>query len=258
MSDHLKITLVQANLVWENSVQNRMNFESKINAVETTDIIVLPEMFNTGFSMTPMHLAEEMSGETVSWMKKMAVGKNAAVAGSVIIKEHDKFYNRFLFVEPSGTIHTYDKRHLFTLAGEDKAYSAGKEKLIISYKGWKMCPLVCYDLRFPVWTRNVEMYDVLLYVANWPKPRIEAWNTLLKARSIENMCYTIGVNRVGLDANGLEYSGSSKAFDYLGEEITTIPVNTEFTQTITLSKLNQDNTRKKFNFLNDKDHFTIH
>lgn len=258
MSDQLKVALIQANLVWENATQNRINFEDKIKAIETADVIVLPEMFNTGFSMSPMHLAEEMAGDTVSWMKKMAAAKNAAIGGSVIIKENESFYNRFLFVEPSGIVHTYDKRHLFTLAGEDKAYSAGKEKLIIAYKGWKICPFVCYDLRFPVWSRNVEAYDILLYVANWPKPRIEAWNTLLKARAIENMCYTIGVNRVGLDANGLEYSGSSKAFDYLGKELTAIPINKDYTEIIVLSKTDQEHTRKKFNFLNDKDSFTIH
>ncbi|NEW80406.1 MAG: amidohydrolase, partial [Gelidibacter sp.] len=209
---NLKIAMLQAELVWHNVELNRKNFLEKINQIkEQVDLIILPEMFTTGFSMHPQKIGDTMNGETVNWMRKIASEKDTAIAGSVIIFENNNFYNRFLFVHPSGEINFYDKRHLFTLAGEDKVYESGKEKLIVNYKGWKICPLVCYDLRFPVWARNVEDYDLLIYVANWPKIRIAAWDTLLKARAIENMCYTVGVNRVGVDANNYEYNGHSAA-----------------------------------------------
>ncbi len=258
MQSQLKIVLVQANLVWQNPEQNRIQFVKKINAIkENVDLIVLPEMFTTGFSLQPKGIAESMKGETVEWMQKIALEKNAAIAGSIIISEDGKYYNRFLFVHPSGEINKYDKRHLFTLAGEDKVYTSGKEKLIVNYKGWKICPLVCYDLRFPVWARNVEDYDVLLYVANWPKPRIAAWDTLLKARAIENLSYTIGVNRVGLDENNLEYSGHSVGYDGLGKKLTHIKTNIEDKAIITLNKKHIAEVRNKLNFLNDKDTFKI-
>ena len=173
MQNNLKVVLIQANLVWENPIQNRLNFTEKINQIkEQVDLIILPEMFTTGFSMQPQKIGDTMHGETVKWMRKIASEKDTAIAGSVIIFENNNFYNRFLFVHPSGEINFYDKRHLFTLAGEDKVYESGKEKLIVNYKGWKICPLVCYDLRFPVWARNVEAYDLLIYVANWAKTRL--------------------------------------------------------------------------------------
>jgi predicted amidohydrolase len=255
---HLKVALMQADLVWQNAAQNQINFSKKIDEItESVDLIVLPEMFTTGFSMQPQKIAEYMIGDTVEWMQKIASEKNTAIAGSVIISENNKYYNRFLFIHPSGKIEYYNKRHLFTLAGEHTVYSSGDEKKIIEYKGWKICPLVCYDLRFPVWARNIEEYDILMYVANWPKPRITAWDTLLKARSIENMCYTIGVNRVGKDANNLEYSGHSGVYNCLGEEVVKATPNKEETVIAILEKNHITETRNKLNFLSDKDLFEL-
>lgn len=255
---YLKTAFIQSNIVWHNAEINRINFSKKINAIsEEVNIIILPEMFSTGFSMNPQEIAETMQGETVQWIQRLASEKNCAVSGSVIISENNHYYNRFLFVYPSGEIKHYDKRHLFTLAGEEKIYTPGNEKIIIDYEGWKICPLVCYDLRFPVWARNVEEYDVLLYVANWPKPRILAWDTLLRARSIENMCYVVGVNRVGSDTNKLEYVGHSAAYDCLGKRISKIEIEDEFIEIVKLDKEHISKVRRGLNFLNDKDEFTI-
>ena len=255
---HLKIALIQTDIVWQNAAENRVRYSEKINNIhQQVDVFVLPEMFSTGFSMHPEGISETMQGETIRWMKQMAFEKNTAICGSLIISEANNYYNRFLFVEPSGEIQYYDKRHLFTLAGEEKIYSAGSKKLIVDYKGWKICPLVCYDLRFPVWSRNVEDYDVLLYVANWPKIRIVAWDTLLKARAIENMCYVVGVNRVGVDANNYEYSGHSAAYDCLGEKLTRSIPNHEGIEIIELQKAHVSKFRNKLNFLNDKDTFEV-
>ena len=258
MSNVLIVTSIQADLVWEDAAKNRANFENKITGLkEKTDLIVLPEMFTTGFAMQPENLAETMNGNTVSWMLKMAKENNSAICGSIIILEDEKYYNRFLFVTPSGEIHQYNKRHLFSLAGEHERYQNDNKQVIINYKDWKICPLVCYDLRFPVWSRNTSNYDVLIYVANWPKPRITAWNTLLKARSIENMTYVIGVNRVGTDANGHEYTGNSIVLDELGGEMTPLAENSEAILTTTLSKEKLVASRNKFNFLSDQDDFEI-
>ena len=259
MQPKLTIALLQANLIWHNAAKNRINFSKKINSIsETVDMIVLPEMFTTGFSMHPQQIAETMQGETVKWMQQLASKKRVAIVGSIIISENNTYYNRFLFVHPSGEINQYNKKHLFTLAGEHEVYTSGKEKLIVDFKGWKVCPLICYDLRFPVWARNVEDYDILMYVANWPKPRIEAWDALLKARAIENMSYTIGVNRVGVDANNLEYSGHSAIYNCLGEKlIDTIP-NQENIVIVTLDKKSLKNTRSKLNFLADRDFFKVY
>ncbi len=255
---NLKIAILQADLVWQNLAENLKNFSEKIHQIiKQVDLIILPEMFTTGFSMQPQKIGDTMHGETVAWMRKTAFEKNAAIAGSVIIYENNNFYNRFLFVHPSGEINFYDKRHLFTLAGEDKVYESGNKKLIVNYMGWKICPLVCYDLRFPVWARNVEDYDLLIYVANWPKIRIAAWDTLLKARAIENMCYTIGVNRVGVDANNYEYNGHSAAFNCLGEQVAETTENEEETVVFTLDKNHISEIRNKLGFLNDRDSFEI-
>lgn len=258
MQDNLKIALIQSDLVWENPEQNRTNFTKKINNIsEEVDVILLPEMFTTGFTMNASALAEAMDGKTVSWMKDLALKTKTAIVGSIIISEKNTFYNRLLFVEPSGNISSYNKRHTFTLVGEDKIYTAGKEKVILNYKGWKICPLVCYDLRFPVWARNTEDYDVLLYVANWPKPRVSAWDALLKARAIENMCYCIGVNRVGVDGVKSQYSGHSAAYDVLGEAITDFKPNEEDTQIVTLEKRHIQAYRNKLKFLDDRDTFNL-
>ncbi|WP_044401769.1 amidohydrolase [Lacinutrix sp. Hel_I_90] len=258
MSDVLNIAIIQSNLVWENPVENRTNFTEKMNAItKQVDLIILPEMFTTGFTMNAETVAETMEGETIRWMKRMAKEKNCAVTGSLIIEENNSYYNRLAFVHPNETIAIYNKRHTFTLAGENKVYEAGKEKVIVAYKGWKICPQVCYDLRFPVFSRNTENYDLLLYVANWPKPRIAAWDALLKARAIENMSYCIGVNRVGLDAKKHEYPGHSAAYDVLGEKLTHLEANTEGIEVIELSKTHIEKNRKHLGFLNDKDAFNL-
>ena len=253
----MKIAIIQSELIWENPEANRNRFEQKINLItENVDLIVLPEMFSTGFTMTPKLVAETMQGETMSWLKFLAKAKNVAITGSLVIQENENYYNRLVFVFPSGEIQHYDKRHLFSLAGEEKMYKKGKNKLIIDYKGWKICPLVCYDLRFPVFSRNVENYDVLIYVANWPKPRINAWNALLKARAIENMCYVIGVNRTGEDQNKHIYSGSSQILNYLGEELAQAN-DVEGVFIVKLDKISLHETRCRLGFLNDKDNFTV-
>lgn len=253
----MKVAVIQSVLVWENPETNRAYFEEKINTIEEdVNLIVLPEMFTTGYTIDPAKVTETMNGKTVLWMQALAKAKNCAITGSVVIEENSNFYNRMLFVFPSGEIQHYDKRHLFTLAGEDKVYSRGSQKLIVDYLGWKICPLVCYDLRFPVFSRNVEDYDVLIYVASWPKTRIKAWDTLLAARAIENMSYAIGVNRIGKDNNGYEYVGHSQVIDYIGEFLIE-PMEEEGVFITTLDKLKLIAVRKKLNFLNDKDVFEI-
>lgn len=253
----MKIALIQSSLVWENPEANRNHFEEKINAItEDVNLIVLPEMFTTGFTMDPAKVAETMGGKTVLWMQSLAKAKNAAITGSVVIEENANFYNRILFVFPSGEIQHYDKRHLFTLAGEDKVYSRGTQKLIVEYLGWKICPFVCYDLRFPVFSRNVENYDLLIYVASWPKTRIKAWDTLLSARAIENMSYVVGVNRTGEDQNGYAYVGHSQAVDILGEYVLE-PRESEGVFFVELNKEKMMETRLKLGFLSDRDDFEI-
>ena len=245
-------------MVWENPIQNRQLLSKKIETLpETIDVIVLPEMFTTGFTMNASQLAETMQGDTINWMQTIAKQRKVAITGSIIIKENNLFYNRLLFVYPDGKMDTYDKRHTFTLAGEDKVFASGSEKKIIHYKGWKLCLMICYDLRFPVWARNVEAYDVLFYVANWPNIRIQAWDTLLKARAIENMAYCIGVNRVGLDGNNHEYSGHSAVYDVLGNRIDQMPFDKEAVEIVTLHKSEIETYRVKLNFLEDMDSFTL-
>lgn len=257
MQNSLKVAGIQTELVWEDAEKNRTRFGDLMHNLEV-DLVVLPEMFSTGFTMDPTRVAEEMNGPTIDWMKESAKSNGFAIMGSVVIKENNQYYNRLVFAEPDGAINTYDKKHLFTLAGEDIAYKAGVNKLIINYKGWKICPFICYDLRFPVWARNVEDYHLLVYVANWPSPRIHAWNSLLQARAIENMSYCIGVNRIGKDVNEYEYSGHSGVYDFLGEKIHKTAPHNEEVFVVTLDKEAQEKTRKKLNFLNDQGSFTIH
>jgi predicted amidohydrolase len=207
--------------------------------------------------MNANQVAEKMTGETISWMTTLSKEKNAAITGSLVINDNGDFFNRLVFVHPNGTIDTYDKRHTFTLAGEHKIYKAGQQNVIIDYKGWKIKPLVCYDLRFPVWARNIEDYDLLFYVANWPKVRINAWDALLKARAIENMSYCIGINRVGFDANNHEYSGHSAAYDVLGKRIDNIPYDKEAIEIVTLNKTHIETYRNKLGFLKDQDTFIL-
>jgi omega-amidase len=253
----MKIAFIQAPLFWENPKENRSYFEEKINSIsENTDLIVLPEMFTTGFTMRPELVAETMKGETAIWLQELAKAKKCAITGSVVIKENDNCYNRMLFVFPSGEIQFYDKKHLFTLAGEDKVYTSGTQKVIVNYLDWKICLQVCYDLRFPAFSRNSEDYDLLIYVASWPKIRINAWDALLKARAIENMSYVIGVNRIGEDDNGYQYIGHSQVVDYLGEYVVE-PTESENIFLAELDKQKMMLTRQKLGFLNDRDNFEI-
>lgn len=253
----MKIALFQTTLAWENPVSNRICIEEYFrNEQEPFDLFVLPEMFSSGFTMNPQNVAETMDGETVSWMKSLALKRDCAICGSLVISENDSFYNRFVFVHPNGKMDYYNKRHLFSLAGEDKVYTKGNSKVIIDYKGWKIYPQVCYDLRFPAFSRNHEEYDLLLYVANWPKVRIQAWDALLKARAIENLTYVVGVNRIGFDDNNHEYIGHSQILDELGNQI----LDAKEKQGVFITTLDKNKmleTRKKLNFLNDKDAFEI-
>lgn len=254
----MNVAAIQASLFWENPEANRIYFEGKINTIShEVNLIVLPEMFTTGFTMNPTAVAETMNGRTVKWMQTLAKAKNTAITGSVVIEDNSNFYNRMLFVFPSGEIQHYDKRHLFTLSGEDKAYTAGTDKLVIEYMGWKICPFICYDLRFPIFSRNVNQeYDLLLYVASWPKTRIKAWDTLLAARAIENMSYVIAVNRIGSDANAHEYVGHSQVIDMLGEQLV-LPTEVEDIYMATLDRESLIGIRTKLNFLDDQDTFEI-
>lgn len=252
----LNIALIQSPLVWEEPVQNRINFSKIISKLNKgVDLVVLPEMFTTGFTMSPQNINRLEGKKTVDWMLQEAANNHIAIMGSLAFFENGDYSNRLFLVEPNGNIHQYDKRHTFTLAGEDKVYKAGRDKLIVDYKGFKICPLICYDLRFPVWARNVEDYDVLIYVANWPTPRITAWDTLLKARAIENMAYCIGVNRIGHDSGGYEYSGHSAVYDSFGEQL--VFSKKETVLYASLSKNHISTTRDKFKFLGDRDDFNL-
>lgn len=257
MAERLKAALLQADLHWEERDLNIQKFEEQMKGVSMeVDLIVLPEMFTTGFSMNAANLAEPAQGKTFEWMQKIAAEKDAAVTGSLITSEKGHYYNRLYFVYPDGSFKKYDKKHTFTLAEEDKTYTSGKERLFLNYKGWKICPLVCYDLRFPVWARNTEDYDVLIYVANWPAPRIHAWDTLLMARAIENMSYCLGVNRVGRDGKDHEYVGHSAAYDSLGKKISK-DIENEGVIEITLEKDHLSKMRSQLRFLQDRDKFTL-
>jgi omega-amidase len=258
----LTITIIQSGLHWENRKANLEMFEEKIlNIKEKTEVIFLPEMFSTGFSMKPEVLAETMNGETVQWMKKVASARKVILAGSVIIEEEGHYYNRLIWMLPNGQFGVYDKRHRFAFAGEDEHYTAGNKRLIASVKGWRINLLVCYDLRFPVWARQSPEedgleYDMLVYVANWPERRVHAWKTLLQARAIENQCYVVGVNRVGEDGNDIHYSGESMVVDPLGE-VLYVKKDVEDIFTITLDKVHLDTIRAKFPFWKDADNFNI-
>ena len=257
----LTITLIQADLVWEDKQKNLAMLEEKINSInQKTELVVLPEMFSTGFSMRPETLAETMNGETVTWMKRMAASCNIVLTGSVIIVENNFFYNRLIWVLPNGSLGYYDKRHLFAFAGEDQHYTPGNKRLIAQIKGWKINLQVCYDLRFPVWARQQSAeqpeYDLLLYVANWPERRVHAWKTLLAARAIENQCYVVGVNRVGNDGNGIYHSGDSMVIDPLGT-ILYHASEAASMYTITLDKEPLETTRDRFPFWKDADDFHI-
>ncbi|MBS1616023.1 MAG: amidohydrolase [Bacteroidetes bacterium] len=258
-SESLLLTIIQPDIVWENKAANLSHYDSLISGIEgPKEIVILPEMFSTGFSMSPEALAEPMNGDTLSWMQETSKKFRIILCGSLIIAEKGCYYNRFLWVQPDGNTYFYDKRHLFAYSGEDKQYSQGQRKLIVQVKGWRICPIVCYDLRFPVWARNVpgSEYDLLLCVANWPERRRLAWKTLLQARAIENQAYCIGVNRVGMDGKDIAYSGDSSVFGPLGELLWQ-KVGQEIVHTISLNKASLQEARNNYPFLRDADPFTL-
>jgi len=252
---NLKITIIQPDIIWEDIKSNLEKYSEIISSIESTDVIVLPEMFATGFTMNPKVLKEKMDGASVQWMKKTAVEKNASVVGSLIIEDKGKIFNRAIWVFPDGRTEFYNKRHLFSMGKENLHYSSGSEKVIVEFRGWKFCPLICYDLRFPVWSRNTENYDVLIYMANWPSPRHNHWKALLIARAVENQSYCFGVNRMGIDGTGLKYKGDSGLIspgglaEFIGEN--------ECSKTFEISNSQLQEYRKKFPFLKDLDEFRI-
>lgn len=264
MEEHnkLSIALIQTDIYWKDRSANLSMFEEKIWSIpEKVDLIILPEMFNTGFSMDVHELAEHMNFNTGKWMKQMAAQTGAVITGSFIVKEDNNYYNRLLWVTPDGDVEVYDKRHLFGMANEHEHFSAGTENNIVKLKGWKIMPQICYDLRFPVWSRNLEVdgspsYDLVFFIASWPAARVNAWDALLKARAIENQSYSIGVNRIGVDGNDIKYVGHTSAFDFKGDSICYLE-DKEEVKVIHLDKALLQGSRKKFPFLIDADNFTI-
>ena len=253
----LSVTIIQADLHWHDAAANRRSFDKTIEALTLpTDLIVLPEMFTTGFSMDAPRLAETMQGESIHWMQEKAKQTNAAVCGSLIISEGDRYFNRFVLVDDTGVMLTYDKRHLFRLAREQHHYEPGTTLSTIEINGFRIRPMVCYDLRFPVWSRNRNDYDLIVFVANWPSRRHHAWETLLRARAIENLSFAAGVNRVGLDGNDLPYAGGSAIIDYLGHEMVDLRDKAgSATAILDLEAL--DRFRERFAFHQDADDFRI-
>lgn len=260
----LRVTLIQPNLVWENKQANLQHLGEMMKDVSGSQLIILPEMFSTGFSMQSKELAENMLGPSIEWMRTWATRKQAVICGSLIIEDDDAYYNRLIWMQPDGMLEYYDKRHLFSLAGEEKKYTAGKHKIFPEIEEWKILPLICYDLRFPVWSRQsppftelgTHPYDVLVYVANWPERRIYAWEQLLIARAIENQCYVIGVNRVGDDGNGVHHNGLSCVIDPMGKKCLQLE-GAESVETFTLSAAQLEDVRSRLPFLDDRDEFEL-
>lgn len=260
----LNVTLIQSELYWEEIGANLSSLEEKIWQINgPTDVIVLPEMFTTGFTMNAATLAEHMNMRTFKWMRQVAEQTGALIVGSYIVVEDGKYFNRLLWMEPGGIFKTYDKRHLFRMAAEHNTYSQGNALLLAEWKGWRVCPLVCYDLRFPVWSRNRFdkdlnglSYDLLIYVANWPSARVEAWDALLQARAIENLCYSVGVNRVGMDGNGIPYNGHSAVYSPKGETLF-YQEDLETIKTVALNGEELRSYREKFPAYLDADDFSI-
>ncbi|TDQ76656.1 amidohydrolase [Sphingobacterium yanglingense] len=254
----IKITIFQAYLFWENAEKNLQNLRLRLSSLKgKTDLILLPEMFNTGFTMNVEKCAERMDGMTMRWMYDTAVSFDCVVAGTLIVEEEGRYYNRFVWMSPDGSYVHYDKRHLFAMGGEDKSFTAGNSRVIVELKGWKICPMICYDLRFPVWSRNQENgYDLLVYTASWPDKRSAHWRALIPARAIENQAFVIGVNRVGHDGNEVYYSGGSMCISPLGDVVYYKPEDEDL-YTFTLNPKDLENTRDRFPFLQDRDNFSL-
>jgi predicted amidohydrolase len=254
LQEILNIAVFQFDMAWENPVANREKIDRLFqNVSKTTDIVFLPEMFITGFSMNVTDLAESMDGQTIQWMIKRCHEYHFALCGSLIIQDNDQYFNRLIFVEPSGTVQFYNKRHLFTIGDGERQFQKGMERLIVQYKGWRICPLICYDLRFPVWSRNRNEYDLLVYSANWPRSRQDVWNTLLKARAIENQCYVVGANRVGVDGEQIAYSGNSQIFDAKGHCLSGPNEDSEIIVSAEISLPELEKFRNSFPVLKDAD-----
>ncbi len=254
----ISIGIVQQDIIWED-VEANLNSISGIleNAGESLDLILLPELFTTGFTMRTGNLAEPMEGKTMTWMASNAGRFKCHIAGSIIIEEDGEYHNRMIWMQPDRNYRFYDKRHLFRMSGEHESYSAGREPLILDLKGFRFRPLICYDLRFPVWSRNRQDYDVLIYIANWPAARRDVWRTLLKARAIENQSYVIGVNRVGKDGTGIHYHGDTLVFDARGQVLVSLPPGKPMFQTVWLSLEDLQEFRAKFPAWQDADPFTL-
>lgn len=255
----LTVTLVQADLIWRNPAANRRHLENQLSQLQArTDLVVLPEMFTTGFTMEPETVAEAAQGPTLEWMQNQAQHLQAAVVGSVVVASDGHYFNRLYWAQPDGVVHRYDKRHLFRMGGEHQHYRAGEMPLLVTWRGWRICPLVCYDLRFPVWSRHREGldYDVLLYIANWPKVRRHPWQVLLQARAIENLSYCVGVNRFGTDGLGYEHSGDSTVLDFKGLPLLEAPER-EWQGSVTLDHAALREFRRKFPAHLDADGFSL-
>jgi omega-amidase len=254
---NLKVALLQTDLLWEDSPGNLKKFDGLIASVlPGTDLILLPEMFNTGFSMDPVRLAQTMDGEVVTWMKLQAMKSRTAIAGSVIIEENGHYFNRLIWMFPDGNLRFYDKRHRFTMAGEQNHYTAGDKRVIVEYKGWRFLTAICYDMRFPVWLRNTGDYDCLVVSANWPERRIIHWEHLLYARAIENQCFLLAVNRVGKDGTGMEHNGCSMVMSPMGKPLSkAIDIETILYAELDYSLVSK--TRNDMPFLNDRDDFRL-
>ena len=256
----LTVSILQTTLHWQDPAANRAHFDGLIDALDKSDaapdLVLLPEMFTTGFTMNPASHAETMSGDSIAWMQLVARDYNVALCGSLVIEDTGRYFNRLVWMPPDGELACYDKRHLFRMAGEHEHYAAGTERRVVELHGWRICPLVCYDLRFPAWSRGVNEFDLQIFVANWPAARRSAWRGLLPARAIENQCYAIGVNRIGTDGNDVRYAGDSGAYDYLGNTIADCG-DAATTETVRLERAPLDRYRQKFPAWRDADRFTI-
>ena len=263
MNQDLKVSIIQSDLFWQDAKKNLKQFDEQLELLEEeTDLIVLPEMFNTGFVMSPLRIAEAMDGPTMQWMTRKAAEKGCVITGSLAINEDGRYYNRLIWMNPDGTYQYYNKRHLFRMGNEQQFFVPGQMKIIPEIKGWRICPLICYDLRFPVWSKNHFSddeygYDLLIYVANWPASREIVWKSLLVARALENLCYVAGVNRIGIDGHGVKHHGDSAVIDFKGKQISTLLPNIRGINTVSLKLSELISFRRNFQVGLDWDQFEI-